>query len=135
MLLIFIHCVRTGCRTFYQKEVKIDEALVTTPSQPSFPFTHRQELKKGINQSNVFLTIAIVCTLLTVSILPVTLADDTKHIKSFANTSCCNFFISEFLNLLKFHLKLVNPTELIKSALHWINAVKFGTIKHRSYDY
>ena len=50
MLLIFIHCVRTGCRTFYQKEVKIDEALVTTPSQPSFPFTHRQELKKGINQ-------------------------------------------------------------------------------------
>jgi len=40
-------------------------------------------MKKGINQSNVFLTIAIVCTLLTVSILPVTLAADTKHIKSF----------------------------------------------------
>jgi hypothetical protein len=40
-------------------------------------------MKKGINQSNVFLTIAVVCTLLTVSILPVTLAADTKHIKSF----------------------------------------------------
>ena len=33
-------------------------------------------MKKGINQSNVFLTIAIVCTLLTVSILPVILATD-----------------------------------------------------------
>jgi hypothetical protein len=40
-------------------------------------------MKKGINQSNVFLTIVIVCILLAVSILPVTLAADTKHIKSF----------------------------------------------------
>ena len=40
-------------------------------------------MKKGVNQSNVFLTMAIICTLLTVSILPVALAADTKHIKSF----------------------------------------------------
>jgi len=40
-------------------------------------------MKKKISQSNVFLTITIVFTLLIVTILPVTIAADTKHIKSF----------------------------------------------------
>jgi len=49
-MTITMDLVRAGCRTFYQKEIKMDEALVSTPSQPSAPFIGKKDLTRGFNQ-------------------------------------------------------------------------------------
>jgi len=50
-MTITMDLISAGCRTFYQREIKMDDALVSTPSQPSSPFTGDKDLKKGFNQA------------------------------------------------------------------------------------